>query len=399
MKRSDDGDGRPRALYILQAAYPWEVRAEKICQALAHRGWDVHLGAAGGDGLPDTERLPDGTVVHRVHRQGRRPLPTPLSLAWQQFCDELGAKLRPDLIIVRDLPLARQALRTGRRIGVPVVFDMAENYPALNAFVQGSYKRSLLGTVLRNQQLGHLYEAWTVRRAAITLTVVEESSERLLGLGADPRRLLVISNTPRLSSITWPREPAPPAPNGEMRLLYVGQIEPLRGLDTAIRALGLLVARGVMAHFTIVGDDRVFGPSLREVARVAGVAERVTFPGRVPNEKIYRFIEQADIGLIPHVRNAFTDSTVPNKLFDYMLGGLPVVVSNARPMERIVLEEQCGAVFPTGDAEGLAAAVTSLAAPEVRQAASVRARAAAERRYHWERDADVLIEAVTRVTA
>lgn len=56
-------------------------------------------------------------------------------------------------------------------------------------------------------------------------------------------------------------------------------------------------------------------------------------------------IKESDVGLVSHHAIESWNTTVPNKLFEYMLMGKPVIVSNAKPAERIVREERCGMVF------------------------------------------------------
>ena len=50
---------------------------------------------------------------------------------WLDLMVRTGRKVNADVVIVRDLPLAPTAVRAGRKLGVPVIMDMAENYPAM----------------------------------------------------------------------------------------------------------------------------------------------------------------------------------------------------------------------------------------------------------------------------
>jgi glycosyltransferase involved in cell wall biosynthesis len=107
----------------------------------------------------------------------------------------------------------------------------------------------------------------------------------------------------------------------------------------------------------------------------------------------------ADVGVIPSRKTAQSNSTIPNKLFDYMAAGLAVLTSDTAPCSRIVRETGAGEVFRAGDAADLAAAVRRLADPAVRRIAGEAGRRAVLEQYNWERDAAVLLDVVERVAA
>jgi glycosyltransferase involved in cell wall biosynthesis len=85
-----------------------------------------------------------------------------------------------------------------------------------------------------------------------------------------------------------------------------------------------------------------------------------------------------------------TDTTVPNKLFDYMAGGLPVAVSSAKPLKRIVTETGCGVTFRSGDASSCASALAELSSPAKWQYCSTAGVKAVASKYNWSMDAERL---------
>ena len=121
-----------RILIVWQSKFPWEVRIEKFTDAFRQQGHEVtvlcrHRGEANGDersGLRDA-RDP----------RGRGPLADAQradageSDVVQGVHSAMSA-VSPDLVIVRDLPLAELAARVARSRGVAIVMDMAEHYPA-----------------------------------------------------------------------------------------------------------------------------------------------------------------------------------------------------------------------------------------------------------------------------
>jgi len=98
-----------------------------------------------------------------------------------------------------------------------------------------------------------------------------------------------------------------------------------------------------------------------------------------------------DVGVIPHVADESWNTTVPNKLFDYMAAGIAVVTSDARPAARIVRETGAGFVYHHADASGLARAFATLVDPDLRLACGRRGQSAVRDTYHWEQDAARLL--------
>ncbi|HXR26998.1 MAG TPA: glycosyltransferase, partial [Candidatus Baltobacteraceae bacterium] len=95
--------------------------------------------------------------------------------------------------------------------------------------------------------------------------------------------------------------------------------------------------------------------------------------------------------------------STPNKLFESLAAGLPVVSSDFPARRRIILDDPAGplgAVCDPTDPAALAAALAGLLALAPAERAALRARvlAAAHARYTWDRQAAIAIEAYGRVT-
>jgi glycosyltransferase involved in cell wall biosynthesis len=124
------------------------------------------------------------------------------------------------------------------------------------------------------------------------------------------------------------------------------------------------------------------------------IKTHVSFLGWLDYASAIRVIMESDIGLVPHYATDSWNTTVPNKLFDYMSMGKPVIVSNAKPTERIVLQEQCGVVFREKNAEDLAHAVFQLQDRAVRERMGQNGKGAITRTYNWSIDEERLLRAV-----
>lgn len=395
---------------IWDADYPWDIRVEKVVASLVDAGHRVHLVARNQsqnvpiehNGRLTIRRLPVLTSgFPRLHTAYNFPFP--LNPVWIATIHRTIRESHADLIMVRDLPLALTAALLGRVYRIPVVFDMAEHYPAMLEDRMRYTPTSAFGKIARHPGTAWIIERWVLKLVDHTIVVVEESGTRLMQAGYPGERITVVGNTPRAEE--WDASESGGRPQSQLdtlQLVYLGNLDGIRGLDVAVQAVTILKRQRCQAKLTVIGD----GPrlrSLRQLAEDNGVSDRVTFVGRLslndPSAmlRVKQIMGQSHIGLIPHYATEACNTTVPNKLFDYMVMRLPVIVSNMKPTERIVREERCGEVFKDRDPEDLARCIQKLTDPHVRNEMGERGREAIRRRYHWSYDAKVLVNTIETV--
>jgi glycosyltransferase involved in cell wall biosynthesis len=391
-------------VYVWDADYPWDVRAEKVCASCTEAGYDVHIVARNRAWRSLVETLPEGTV-HRMtpwRVVGRRldgllSFPAFVNPRWVRHLAHAVRTVRPKVLVVRDLPLCPTAIWVGRRFDVPVVLDMAENYPAMMRKNFEAGRHRLIDYAVRNPAAVAAVERYCLPRVDGVLVVVEESAARIERLGVDASRITLVSNTPPLARV----EGRPAARGGDaggpLTLVYVGILEVPRGITDLIEAVRLLRGSTPAVRAKVIGAGRD-AELFRARAAALGLTDaEVTFHGHVPShDEVRRLVRSADIGVLPHRVSEAWNTTIPNKLFDYMAAELPVITSDAAPFARIVGETGAGVVFRSHDPESLAGAVRSLFDDERRRSCAAAGLAAVRSRYHWEYDAGALLAALRR---
>ncbi len=386
-----------RILQVWDHEYPWDIRTEKVCHALTMRGHDVALTARNRPRLALRETLPEATV-YRLRprpRLGRRldaalMFPAFFNPIWIAHIGRTARAVRADVILCRELILAPTALLLARRLGLPFVLDLAEDYPGMLMQLYNRRDFRLINLVVRNPLLAGAIERWCVRRADGVMVVSEAAADRVRRLGAG--RTALVGNTPtadRIAMLGGLDRPAPDAAS-PLRLVYLGLLETARGIDLALEAMSLLAADGAPVVLDLIGADH--GNHFAERARSLGVADRVRFHGFVPHDDALRLMAKADVGLMPHRVSRHIRTTLPNKLFDYMAARLPVIATDAAPVRQVLETEGCGLVHPDRDAEALAQRVRLLLDPDRRIAMGRAGRRAVERSYNWSTDAARLCE-------
>lgn len=183
------------------------------------------------------------------------------------------------------------------------------------------------------------------------------------------------------------------------RALFVGRLVPYKGCNLALEALAPLL-REARLDFTIVGD----GPerqALEAQASQLGIADAVTFAGRVPPDEVARHYREADLFVFPSLRE-FGGGVVLEAM---AMGVVPVVVGYGGPGE--LVSADCGVAVPMAVQPQLVASIHGavaqlLDAPQRRIAMAAAAQARVASLFFWERKAEqstAVYEWVTRQRA
>ena len=398
-KRSDV----PRVMHIWYADYPWDVRVQKVIVGLQQRGWSVDVVARNKRNLAHRETV-DGAVIHRLRSirflgrslNGLLSFPAFLNPRWIKHIWRVARQTKPDVILVRDLPLAPAAIWVGQLLKTPVVLDMAEDYPGLLRALWENRVAKPMDRLVRNPTLASFVERWVLRRIDGVVCVIEESAARVRSLGVADAKITVVRNTPM--TIDLPSNPRSNQDAGEELLIaYLGLIERHRGVHDLIRAVAECRKRNWPVKLVVVGDG-VGLPEIQKLATELGVLGRgVELLGRLENRRALDVIAKADVGAIPHIPCDAWNSTIPNKLFDYMSLGLPVLASDVPPVQRIVIQEACGVCYRSGDIMDLVSKIEELRSRSARTRMAAAGIAAITERYNWANDSERLDAALRRV--
>jgi glycosyltransferase involved in cell wall biosynthesis len=380
-------------LYVWDAEYPWDVRTEKVCRALVDGGHQVVITARNLHGKARTEQLPEGLVERLAPGPRWTSFPAFFHPRWIGHLRAMVRKHAIDLVMVRDLPLAPTALMTAG--GRPVILDMAENYAEMMRDIFTDGRAGALDHLVRRPAVVSATEKYVVRRVDHILTVVEESSERVEKLGVPAERLSVVSNTPPSSRVG----PLRPTHDGPMRLIYLGLMERHRGILTTLDAVAALKREGVPFHLDMVGDGRDYEEMRQHAGKLGLGAADVTIHGRLSHKDAIAVVGRADVGLVPHVARESWNTTIANKLFDYMAAGLAVITSDAIPSARVVRATGAGLVFKSSDSADLVDQMRLCMDPGVRAQFGAAGQHAVRTRYNWEADTRTLLDVVARTAA
>jgi glycosyltransferase involved in cell wall biosynthesis len=185
-------------------------------------------------------------------------------------------------------------------------------------------------------------------------------------------------------------------PPGRRIVLYHGGLFPHRGVEELLVA----IRRIPDATLVLMGYG-ILEPMLRAQAQTLELADRVRLLPAVAPDVLLSWVTDADVVAMPIQPTTLNHRlTTPNKLFEAMAAGVPVVASDLPGMATIVREVDCGRLVDPEDPVALASAIQGLldAPSEERSAIRRRSLAAAHATYNWETQVTGLLAEYTRLT-
>jgi glycosyltransferase involved in cell wall biosynthesis len=379
--------------------FPPDIRVEKETRALLQAGHRVVIVCENLKGRPRHGEW-KGALIIRLNIPPfipRRLFYLPLYLTfydpfWARVLSRVAERHHIDAFHVHDLPMAGTTLTVGKRMGLHVILDFHENYPAsvrLMFEISPSLWRRLMYSDTHRWEL---YEKRCAMEADRVIVVVEEGRDRLVARGIPWDKIMVVSNTVDVDYFSSLSVPANLGyePKDDFVISYVGGFAKDRGLDLAIEAMPEVIEAIPNARLLLVGDGGN-RPELEALAKNLGLADKVAFTGWQSFHKIPAYVGLSDVCLVPHLSNPQRETTIPHKLFQYMGLGKPVVVSSCRPLKRIVEETGSGLIFEAGNSKALAETIVSLKEQERRWQLGSRGKEAVLKKYNWRKEADKLL--------
>ena len=386
--RKDVRGGGKRILMLTISAIDVDPRIAKVTRTLAEHGYTVDVLAPSVAEPWEREVAP-----------GVRYIGVPRVWLWRFFVvyqDEfrrVGLRRQFDYVHANDLTSLTVAWVLARIRQVPLIYDAHELW---TENVQPS--REGWAPMSRTTRL--LASAWErlLLRSVDVLTTVSPSIAAELDRRS-PAKLhpLLLPNYPSLrlaepvDGSSWRSELG--LADERVLTLYLGGVNPLRNIETVIRAHRHLPDEHV---FVVRGPGiDAYEDEYRTLARAEGVDDRVLLLPPVGMDDVIAAANGADCGIVM-LRNICKNFYFffPNKLFEYALAGIPVAVSDFPDVRSFVVGEQCGVTFDPDSPQSIADALRWLGDHrDEARAMGARGRESVLRERNWETTAQGLVAA------
>ncbi|WP_433767104.1 glycosyltransferase [Pseudomonas putida] len=260
-----------------------------------------------------------------------------------------GEMYKSDLVQVHDLPALEAGVELAGKWNVPLVYDAHELYPEQKSF-SGKQRRICSDT-----------EARLIKKANLVFAVNESIGEEMASRYAIEKPLTLlnaIDPVPEFdgqASYDLLREKLNLAQDRKI-LLFQGGFSPFRNLEFLIEAMAYVKNKDVALVMMGFGT---YGELLKAKAeRLKLLDSNVYFMAAVPQVELLQHSASADVGIIPYPHvdlNSYF--CTPNKLFEFIQAGLPILANDSPELNRFVQGNSFGMTHKMDKPKDIAMAI------------------------------------------
>jgi glycosyltransferase involved in cell wall biosynthesis len=322
------------AAMVLFSFYPEDPRPRRAAEALISAGMSVDLVCL-RESTEDAKReVFNGVDIRRVPVNKRRG--SVLGYLYQYSAFLLmsswiiavrSLSRRYDLVYVNNMPdfLVLSGL-IPKLFGAKVLLDIHDPMPELMMTIFELPKDA------RSVDLLKFQEKWSIRLADSVVTVNQACARIFASRSCASKKITVVMNSPDENIFQF-RDVRPlsssPRGNKPFVIMYHGSLVERNGLELAIKAFARVRSTIPNAELRIYGSRNPFLDRMMEMVKNQGMEGSVHYLGPKPLEKIVEAIEESDVGVIPNLRNIFTELNTPTRIFEYLALGKPVITPSA----------------------------------------------------------------------
>lgn len=364
------GIDKPRVLIIRSNPIAPDPRVEKIARALIHAGYPVQAICWDRSAQLNNHEVYQDFSINRLPIQakyGNGLGNLPALLRWQFGLLNWLSKNRDhfDIIHACDFDTILPALYCKTFFSKIIVYDIFD-----------FYADHLRRTPTWIKHLIRSMDYFAIRRADSVILVDDARMDQIAG--SHPKKCVSIYNSPEDVIGSTGNLPAT-SPKGELIVTYVGLLQVERGIFEVLNVF----RNHPNWHLHLAG----FGGDEARIVSIAKELPNVSWHGRIPYPSAIELSDQADVLFAtydPSIPNHRYSS--PNKVFEGMMLGKPIIVAHDTNMDRMIMDANCGLTVSYGDTNELEEAFIKLANdPDLRLLLGGNARRAYEETYSWEK--------------
>ncbi len=323
----------------------YERRILNQIETAAQLGYQVQVYALGRPGEMKIERR-DKFLLQRVFTLFYRGGPIKfISINIQLFFLLLSQKY--DLLHCHDLWVLPAAASISWLRHSALIYDAHEYYAGLEIFRKKRLSRFLW----------LLTERIAIKQVQILLTVSEKLGERFRNRYPSLKQIKIIRNLPRYERVDSSLVQFRIRKNEDKIVIYHGHFKPGRGLENLIHAVAMTTAK---VKLYLIGNGEL-EPVLKNLVLAKHQQERIFFHDFIPTTELISTSAQGDIGVVLFEPNSLNyAAALPNKFFEYIMAGLPVLCSSIETFTYYINKYNFGLCVDPDDVEALSRAIVKI---------------------------------------
>lgn len=349
-----------------------DQRAHRVCKTLKEMGFDVVLI---GRMFPDEPMGGD----RNYHTKRFKLLFNKGFLFYKEYNLRLFFYLlfnRVNVFLANDADTLPANFLASKIKGKPLVVDCHEYFTEVPELKDRKYVKRFWLSI----------EKYILPKADSLYTVssfVSKAYRELCGVN-----MKLVRNVPLLNKTGKKGEDLPllKRKEGENLILYQGAVNKGRGVEIAIKA----VAAMDNSRLLIVGEGDLYH-ELKNLVHQKNWGDKIEFMGKVPFEQLHSITKQADIGLsIEDLSNPSYKWALPNKFFDYLVAGVPVIITPHFETKKIVEQFNVGRILNDRTPDKLAQLIEELL-KELKTSGEIKENCKrASEEFNWEKEQEKL---------
>ncbi len=365
-----------------------DQRVHKVCQALHENGYAIFLiGSKKKGSLPLDKRDYEAARISLLFQKK--------IFFYAEFNTRLFVKLlftKADMFLGNDLDAMPATFLAAKLRGKPIVYDTHEYFTEMAGLENKRFRKKIWKAI----------EAFIFRRVRHIYTICESFCD--LYKRDYNKELKPVRNVPYLhyhdngqyddaiKKITGL------IPNNKHILIFQGAgINPMRGAEELVLAMQYLDAQKY--HLLIVGGGDIFS-LIEEMAHTNKLAERITIIPRVPFAVLRRITACAHLGLsLDKSTNINHRYGLPNKIFDYLHAGIPVLSSRLVEVEKIINKYDVGTFIDNYEPGHIASCIEKIFADPDRMKIWKDNTERAKKELNWENESKIVLDIFKQVEA
>lgn len=354
---------------------PFDTRIfHKEARTLAKAGYQVTLIAQ-----HDKNEIVDGIKIIALPKPKNRLFRIFL-LSWQAY--KIALMQNADIYHFHDPEFLPWAKKLKYKKQAKIIYDIHEDYPAviLTKHWIPKYLRLIVARVFNKLEK-------RISKELNLLITVSPKIETIFR-ECEIKNITVVTNYPLIQYFPQQNSLRKSMINNCVNLIYVGGISFIRGIKEIVHSLEYLSYDNV--KLILIGSfvEKGFKSELETLSGWG----KVEYKGWMAQQEVYLEMQKADIGLLCFLPVPNHLYSVPNKLFEYMSAGIPVIASHFDYFKEVIIKNKCGICINPEDPRDIAKAIDYLISHrEEAKMMGENGRKAVLEKYNWETESKKLI--------